>query len=158
MYNHDNNPVDLLNHLKLLKDGEALNLNAYIFGNNKKIIPIRICAKRKTEDAIIRTQKQLHRKENRKQSKIIDDAKAFYNYIVLVTALPNEITSKQILDLYRLRWQVELYFKRLKSIMNYGELPKRCSESVFSWLNGKIIIALLIEKNLGKADFFSQEK
>ena len=79
-------------------------------------------------------------------------------YIILVTALPNEITSEQILELYRLRWQIELYFKRLKSIMNYGELPKRRSESVFAWLNGKIMIALLIEKILGKSDFSPQEK
>ena len=54
--------------------------------------------------------------------------------------------------------QIELYFKRLKSIMNYGELPKRRSESVFAWLNGKIMIALLIEKILGKSDFSPQEK
>lgn len=77
---------------------------------------------------------------------------------MLVTALPNEITSDQILELYRLRWQVELYFKRLKSIMNYGELPKRRSDSVFAWLNGKIMIALLIEKILGKVDFSPQQK
>lgn len=57
--------------------------------------------------------------------------KYFNNCIVLVTALPDDITSELIFDLYRLRWQVELYFKRLKSIMNYGELLKRRSESVF---------------------------
>ncbi|MBR2700352.1 MAG: hypothetical protein IKE76_17365, partial [Clostridia bacterium] len=31
--------------------------------------------------------------------------------------------------LYRYRWQVELYFKRLKSILNYGELPKKCTHA-----------------------------
>ena len=158
IYNNDNIPVILLNHLRLLKDGEVLNLNAYIQGSNKRMIPIRVCAKRKTADAIIRTQKQIHRKESKKQFKTTDDTKDFNNYIILVTALPNEITSEQILELYRLRWQIELYFKRLKSIMNYGELPKRRSESVFAWLNGKIMIALLIEKILGKSDFSPQEK
>lgn len=62
MYNSDNIPVNLLNHLKLLKDDEVLNLNVYMIETDKKSIPIRVCAKRKTEDAIIRTQKQLHRK------------------------------------------------------------------------------------------------
>lgn len=45
------------------------------------------------------------------------------------------------------------YFKRLKSILDYGELPKKTEDSIFAWLNGKLMIALLIEKLLGRATF-----
>ena len=158
MYSEDNIPVNLLEQLKRQKDDEVLNLNVHIKGNDNKTIPIRVCAKRKTEDAMKRTQRQLQIKESKKQTKITDDTKEFNKYIVLVTALPEEIEAKQILEIYRLRWQVEMYFKRLKSIMNYGELPKRRTDSVFAWLNGKIMIALLIEKILGKIDFPPQAK
>ena len=58
-----------------------------------------------------------------------------------------------MLDAYRYRWQVELYFKRLKSILDYGELPKKTEDSIFAWLNGKLMIALLIEKMVGRATF-----
>ena len=34
--------------------------------------------------------------------------------------------------------------------MGFGDFPKRRIESVFTWLNGKIMIALLIEKLMSK--------
>ena len=49
--------------------------------------------------------------------------------------------------------QVEIYFKRLKTIMDFGELPKRRPGSVMAWLNGKMMVALLIEKIMSQANF-----
>lgn len=65
----------------------------------------------------------------------------------------SDYMADEILDLYRYRWQVELYFKRLKSILNYGELPKKSEKSIFAWLNGKLMVALLVESVIGSADF-----
>lgn len=64
---------------------------------------------------------------------------------MVVTNLNDKITVEEILEAYGLRWQVEMYFKRLKSILNFGELPKRRPKSVIAWLNGKLMIALLFE-------------
>ena len=153
LYDGDGKTIDLLPHLKSLNDDEALNLNVFFEGNDHSKIPVRVCAIRKTAENIALTKKKLHRKESRKQRKIADATKEFNEYIVLITALPDEITSVQILELYRLRWQVEIYFKRLKSILDFGELPKRRHESVMAWLNGKLMIALLIEKMIGTAVF-----
>ena len=46
---------------------------------------------------------------------------------------------------YRLRWQVELAFKRLKSLLGLGELPARRPELARAWLNAKLVLALLVE-------------
>ena len=73
--------------------------------------------------------------------------------IVVVTNLGKSITAEQILEAYRYRWQVEIYFKRLKSILNFGEMPKRRPESVLAWLNGKMMIALLIETVISQVSF-----
>jgi len=86
-----------------------------------------------------------------------DEAKVFNEYIVVVTNLNDGITAEEILEAYRLRWQVEIYFKRLKSILDFGELPKRRPDSVIAWLNGKLMIALLIEILLSKTSFPPQE-
>ena len=80
------------------------------------------------------------------------------NNIVVVTSLNKNITSEEVLELYRYRWQVELYFKRLKSILDYGELPKKKEESIFAWLNCKLMIALLIEKVISRVSFFPKSK
>ena len=52
---------------------------------------------------------------------------------------------------YRLRWQVELVFKRFKSLAELGRLPKHDEESAKAWLYGKLLVALLVEKLIGHA-------
>jgi IS4 transposase len=56
-----------------------------------------------------------------------------------------------------LRWQVEIHFKRLKSILKIGELQKRRENNVIAWINGKLMIALLLEIALAKASFSPEE-
>ena len=128
--------------------------NVYVKTNEGNIIPVRICFKKKDEKSIEKTKKKLHRQQSKNQRKISDKTKLFHEYIVIVTSLDNkEITAEEALELYRYRWQAELYFKRLKSILDYGELPKKKEESIFSWLNGKLMIALLLEKIISKTVF-----
>ena len=158
-YDVFNEKLDILEKLKVLEDNEVLDLPIYVrLAEGKDYTQLRICAVRKHERYLEQTKKKIRRKESRKQINISDETKEFNNYIVVVTALPNEISGKDILDLYRLRWQVEIYFKRLKSIMDFGELPKRRPASAESWLNGKLIIALLIEKLMNKQFFFPNEE
>jgi hypothetical protein len=158
MYDSDDQKVELLEHLKRLDEGKSLDMSVHVKMNGTESTPIRICAIKKDAESRERTQRKLTHKMSKKQETISDDTLAFNNYIVLVTMLPSTISAGQILELYRWRWQVEICFKRLKSIMDFGDLPKRRSESVFTWLNGKIMIALLIEKLIGKKPFPPEDK
>ena len=54
--------------------------------------------------------------------------------------------ASQVLQWYRTRWQVELVFKRFKSLAQLGHLPKHDDESAKAWLYGKLLVALLVEK------------
>ena len=76
-----------------------------------------------------------------------------HNYFFVVTSLDDTFSAEQILSLYRLRWQVEMVFKRLKSILNMGSIPTKTEASGLAWLNCKMLIAMLIEKLLSKVDF-----
>jgi hypothetical protein len=73
---------------------------------------------------------------------------------VVVTVLPNSISTAEVLETYRRCRQVEIHFKRLKSIPDFGDLPKKNPAALEAWLNGKITAALLIEAFIGKASFF----
>ena len=64
-------------------------------------------------------------------------------YFVVGTSLREDFSAAQILHIYMLRWQVEIAFKRLKSIMQLGQLPKTDPESCRAWLYGKMLYALL---------------
>jgi len=150
--------VDLLETMKSSGSEDCLDIRAFATNLNGDKVPIRICAKKKDPEAILQTQKKMKRKESKRQFKISDEAKVFNEYIVVVTNLNDSIPAEDILATYRLRWQVEIYFKRLKTILDFGEMPKRRPDSVIAWLNGKLMIALLIEILLSKTAFFPQEK
>src|SRR5260370_36595880 len=67
--------------------------------------------------------------------------------MLVFTTLPvQHAPARQVLDCYRLRWQIELTFKRLKSIVQLGHVPKQDDQSRRAWLYGKLFVALLSEK------------
>jgi IS4 transposase len=51
-----------------------------------------------------------------------------------------------VLEVYRLRWQAELTFKRLKSIAQIGHVPGHDEQSSRAWLYGKLFVALLSQR------------
>jgi len=74
--------------------------------------------------------------------------------VVLSTLGSQEMKLSVVLEFYRARWQVELAFKRLKSLLQMRQLPKKKEASCRAWMQGKILTALLIERLLCEARFF----
>jgi len=143
------NTLDLLDIFRQLETGEHADLVAFAVSKNGTRVPVRICAERKTPEQIEKTMKKLKHRE--RKGRISDEAKMFNEYFVVVTSLDDTISAEQVLYAYRLRWQVEIYFKRLKSILDFGELPKKRPENSLAWLNGKLMVALLIESVIAKS-------
>jgi IS4 transposase len=51
--------------------------------------------------------------------------------------------AEEVLAAYRLRWQIELAFKRLKSLLHIDKLPACTDLGARSWLYPLLILALL---------------
>lgn len=67
--------------------------------------------------------------------------------IWLLTTLGQEVLpAMQVLRLYRLRWQVELAFKRLKSLLHVDTLPTRQGPTAKSWLLARLLAAALAQR------------
>jgi hypothetical protein len=69
----------------------------------------------------------------------------FAKYVILFTTRSCGSTA-DVLRLYRMRWQIELVFKRLKSLGQLGHLPKHDDRSSRAWLYGKLLVTLLAQK------------
>lgn len=105
----------------------------------------RVCAVRKSELAIRQSHRRLHRRSSKKQMRTRPETLEVAKYVTVFTT--RSIGSAgEILELYRMRWQIELVFKRLKSLAQLGHLPKHDGHSSRAWLYGKLLVALLAQK------------
>lgn len=64
-------------------------------------------------------------------------------FVVVFTTIVTELTAVQVLTLYRARWQVELEFKRAKSIRELDRLPNFLPETIHSWICAKLLLQLI---------------
>jgi hypothetical protein len=119
-----------------LPDAEPLSLRLVIRRKTKE-------QARKTQHELIKDAKKRGRKPDRRT---LEAAK----FILLLTSLPVDKFSPAIIaNLYRVRWQIELAFKRYKSLAGLDELAAHTPELARSWIYAKLIIALLVERIAG---------
>lgn len=119
-------------------------------------IPVRLCAVRKSEEAAERSVKRAVKEYKRKGRSVNEETVELQRFVLVLTSLVDpSITPVQILQLYRIRWQIELAFKRLKSIMALGYLPKEDIESCRAWLHGKLFVAMLVQTMVDEGRLFS---
>jgi hypothetical protein len=136
----------------LRRAGQAAEWPVEIHSGSQRI-PGRVCAIRKSEAAINQARRRLREKLKSGKS-MSGQTWQLAQYVLVFTTLPRPVaTTREVLECYRLRWQVELTFKRLKSIAQLGHLPKYHDQSSRAWLYAKLLVALLTQKlaRLGKS-------
>lgn len=149
---------DLTEQLKDWGPGKMLDFSLYC-KNGKEEIPIRICAIGKTESEIEKSYRQIKKSNSKNmRGKISDLQKIYSRYVVVATSLPEEISSQQILELYRMRWQIELVFKRLKSIFHGDEFAPKKDEAIKAWFYGKLLLAIICEALVKKGRFSPEQE
>jgi Transposase DDE domain len=140
-------PLELLGRLRTLsRPGQSAEWPAWVQSDKQRLVG-RVCAIRKSEDAIARAQRRIELKVNRGKGTLSPQRQEYARYVMVFTTLPDHAANvDQVLEGYRLRWQIELTFKRLKSIVQLGHVPKLDDQSSRSWLLGKLLVALLSQK------------
>ncbi len=137
-------PFKLLEKLTSFKIGEIKEFNVTVRQGEKKLKG-RICVIRKSEEQAKLAQKKVRLQASKCGYKPKDSSLEFAKYILVFTTLPDTISADKILAIYRYRWQIEIFFKRLKSIIGVAPLYKKSKDGMEGWLNGKIFVATLIE-------------
>lgn len=116
----------------------------------------RLCVLRKSEEAIRQAHAKLRRRAQKNQSNLQPETLEYAKFVMVFTTFEEgQFPAGAVLDWYRVRWQIELVFKRFKGIAGLGHLPKHDAESSKAWLYGKLFVALLTEKLMAYAGDFS---
>ena len=116
----------------------------------------RLCVLRKSAAAIELARKKLRRRAQKTGEEIRAQTWFRSQYVIVFTSVSkSRLSAEEVLALYRIRWQVELVFKRFKQLAGLGHLPKHDEASSRAWLYGKLFVALLTEKIISHAENFS---
>jgi hypothetical protein len=158
LINGKNQRIDLKKRLSRLEGGKS----ADIWGRckiNERYEPMRICAVRKDSRSERAGLKRIRKANQRKQGgkDVTGEQRENNKYIMVATSLGKEVSAEQVLELYRARWQIEMAFKRLKSLFHYNDLPAKQSESARAWFYGKLLLAALCETLVNTGRFSPSE-
>jgi IS4 transposase len=108
---------------------------------------------RKTKEAEAQGLKKLRETNARKGRGEPSKAQKAYNrYVIIITSIEGTEASV-LMELYRQRWQIELAFKRLKSLFGYNEIPVNKDQSAQAWFYGKLLLAAVCETWVNKGRF-----
>lgn len=146
-------PLDMFARLRLLSIGQAADWPANV-QDEHGVIAVRVCAYKKTAAQTLATQQAIQQEARKKGRTVQPQTLEAAGYVIVVTTL-SAPDAAAIMEFYRRRWQIELAFKRLKSLLQLGHLKKTDKDGAKAWLQGKLLVACLIEKLILTAERFS---
>lgn len=141
----DGKPLPLLDWLRGLKGHAPREQRVTIYSREHdreiegRLIAVRLSSA-EAEKARARVRRELG-------SKVTAVELEAAQYVGVFTTVPaNRMPAAMCLDLYRLRWQVELQFKRWKSLCHFDRLPNYRDDTILSWLYAKLLLALIMHR------------
>lgn len=152
LYDQAGRKLDVLSLVRGLKGYQPGEWEAWFphpDGSGRRVSG-RICAVRLSPAAATKARAKLRRKGRKPRVKTYEMA----GYFVVFTTSA-ELALTEVLAWYRARWQVELAFKRLKSLLGVGKVPDLSPASALAWLKLKMVYALLLYSYLDQAGAFS---
>jgi hypothetical protein len=109
-------------------------------------LALRLVALRKPEQAAATARRQARKQARKSGYTLSPQTLRATDWTILVTSLPRDsFSTEDILALYRLRWRIELGFKRLKSLIGLRQPPGITERSARPWLLAHLLAILLLE-------------
>ena len=116
----DQESLNLIDHLKKLEIEKGdVDTEIYI-GKNEKM-HVRLIGIKVPSEVV--EARRLKHKENRKKQEPSKELQEWNGYTLMITNIPRErLSLKMVIKLYKIRWQIELFFKNMKSNLNVDNL------------------------------------
>ena len=125
-----------------IRRGETKDLSVWVGTKKGAVIPARLVITRLSRAA----QKEQIFQLYRSKIQVTGYTKKLAGYLIVLTTLEkDEMSGEEVLSLYRLRWQIELRFKRAKSLMGLSENRCENPETIAIWLLTHLIGQLLLD-------------
>lgn len=114
-------------------------------------LELRLITWRKTPEQAQAEQKRLLQNAKKRGTKVDPRSLEAAKYVMLVTSLPADVfPTCDVLAIYRFRWQIELAFKRMKSLAGLDELAAKDPALAQAWIYARLIAFLIAEQIAGQ--------
>jgi hypothetical protein len=145
----DSHRLDIPELLAQIQGSEMLDLEVRTVADAKgKIpsLPARLLVARKPPEAAERERRKILREASRKGRKADPRSLLAAGFLLLLVSAPRQqVSAETALELYRLRWQIEMTFKRLKGLLDLGHVPVKDPQLAQTYVMAKLLAALLLE-------------
>ena len=102
-----------------------------------ELIRGRLCAVRLPPKKAQEARARLRREQG---AALTQESIATAEFVVVFTTVPKKrLSADRVMELYSLRWQVELHIKRDKSIRAVDELQNFRADTIHSWICAKLL-------------------
>jgi DDE family transposase len=110
------------------------------------LLAARLVAVRKPQQAAIEARRKARREAQRGGHTVSKQTLDAADWVILITSLTRQdFTAADVLALYRLRWRIELGFKRLKSLIGMKGPPGTSERSARPHILAHLLTILLLE-------------
>lgn len=152
-------PFDLLAALRCLSDTEIGDVSVLVGDDptaRGRQLPARLIAVRKAPEAAEKARHKIRKECRRKKRKPDPRTLEAAGYMFVLTSVnADQMPAVAVLETYRFRWQVELSFKRLKSLLHLDDLPAKEPDLAQTFICAKIIAAILLDRLAERSRDFS---
>jgi len=150
LYDEEQKAIDVVAWARTIPEGITLERDVWVYAEtdrgNEWFVG-RLVGKRLPVDKAKEAQERL-RKEQRGEVTAESLEMAAY-VLVFTTADASRLSADHVLEAYRLRWQVELLFKRWKSLGGIDQVPTIRDDTTLAWLSIKLLLGILVERMIG---------
>jgi hypothetical protein len=138
--------IDLLALLRKKSVGGLVDQPIWIARKSGPLLALRLVAVKKPAQAVEAAKRKARDAARRGGHQISKHTLAAAEWVILVTSLSREqFSATDILELYRLRWRIELGFKRLKSVIGLNGPPGTDERSARPYVLAHLLLILLLE-------------
>jgi hypothetical protein len=139
-------PVDLIAELGKAAASGLIDRPIRIGRDGGPALALRLVAVKKSPQAAAEARRKARREAQREGYQISKSTLIAADWVILVTSLAvKEFTTADVLALYRLRWRIELGFKRLKSLIGLQGPPGIDERSARPYVLAHLLMILLLE-------------
>lgn len=138
--------IDLVAELRKAAERGLIDRPIWIKLKGGAPLALRLVAVKKPPQAAAEARRKARRQAQRGGHQLSRQTLDAADWVIMVTSLaPEEFATDDILALYRLRWRIELGFKRLKSLIGLKGPPGIDERSARPHILAHLLVILLLE-------------